>query len=118
MSNSLVIALLIYSIIWFGIVWNFVKKGKIAIKYGIVWFGAALAIFFVSVLPGFMTMITNFFGFKAMSNLIIAFLITLLMTITLILTIIVTTQKKQIKLLIQEFSLLKSELEDHLERKE
>jgi hypothetical protein len=40
------------------------------------------------------------------------------MTITLILTIIVNTQKKQIKLLIQEFSLLKSELEDHLERKE
>jgi hypothetical protein len=45
--------------------------------------------------------------------LIIGFLITLLMIITLVLTIIVTTQKKQIKLLIQEVSLLKSKENKH-----
>lgn len=113
MSKNLTVALIVFSFVWFVIVWRYIRRGRIAIKYGIVWIFAALAILFAGILPNFMSAVTHFFGFLTMSNLIIGFLITLLMIITLVLTIIVTTQKKQIKLLIQEVSLLKSKENKH-----
>ena len=63
----------------------------------------------VGLFPGILNGINRLFGFEVVSNLVVGMLITILMLITFILTIIVTKQKEQIRVLVQEVSLLESE---------
>ena len=49
-------------------------------------------------------------GFELLSNMVICLFIAILMFLTLILTVIIAGQKKKTTLLIQELSLLKSEV--------
>lgn len=108
MSNTLIVTLIIFSIVLFLITTVVLKKGRIPIKYALVWYFAAVSIFMVAVFPFFIELLANFIGFETVSNLIIGIIITLLLFITMSLTIIVSGQKKKITLLIQEVSMLKS----------
>ena len=63
----------------------------------------------VGLFPGIINSLNRLFGFEVVSNLVVGMLITILMLITFILTIIVTKQKEQIRVLVQEVSLLESE---------
>ena len=49
-------------------------------------------------------------GFELLSNMVLCLFIAILMFLTLILTVIIAGQKKKTTLLIQELSLLKSEV--------
>ena len=111
MSKSLVISLVIFSIIWFLIILKLIRHQKISIKYSMIWLFTSFIIFIVGVFPNIMGIFSNFFGFLTISNLVIGIILTLLLLITLILTIIVTNQKKQINVLIQEISIIKSKME-------
>lgn len=106
MSNTLRIILLLFSLMFFIIISIVVKKGKMPIKYSLVWYVSAFVILFVSVVPGFLELFTKLLGFATISNLVIGVFLTLLLLITMILTIIVSSQKKQIKDLTQEISIL------------
>lgn len=108
MSIRLTISLIIFAIIWLLIIIYGIRNKKITIRYSLCWFFAALIILFVGCFPSIINSINSLFGFEAVSNLVVGMLITLLMLITFILTIIVTKQKNQIKILIQEVSILKS----------
>lgn len=112
MSNVLIICLIIFSIVWFFIIFRLLKKGKISVKYSLTWFLMALLILLVGLFPKFMEFIANLFGFTTISNLVIGIILTLLMFITLVLTMIVTNQRTQIKNLTQEISILKKEVND------
>ena len=107
MSKTLILSLIIFSIIWIIVILKCVKENKISIKYSLIWFLMAIVLLFVGLFPNFMEDLTDFFGFLAISNLVIGIILTLLLLITLILTIIVTKQKEQIKTLIQEVSIMK-----------
>lgn len=112
MSNILIVFLIVFSTVWFVIILRSLKKGKISVKYSLIWFLMALVIFLVGVFPKFMELISKLFGFTTISNLVIGIILTLLMFITLILTMIVTNQKTQIKNLTQEISMLKKVIKD------
>ena len=107
MSNKLQIFLIIFSIIWVIILFRCIRKGKISVRYSMIWFLMALLLFLVGIIPGFLELIANFMGFLTISNLVIGIILTALMIITLVLTMIVTNQKTQIKNLVQEVSILK-----------
>ncbi len=109
MSKTLIIALIIFSIIWLIILLRDVRKGNISIKYSLIWFLMALIILCVGIFPSFMEFIAESFGFTTISNLVIGIILSLLMLITLELTHIVTKQKQQIKTLTQEIAILKKE---------
>ena len=111
MSDTLRIILIIFSLLLFIIILNFISKKKIPIRYSLIWMVSSLVIFFVGVFPDFCISITSLVGFKAASNFVIGIILTLLLIITLILTMIVSIQKRKIKLLIQEVSIIKSEIE-------
>ena len=85
---------------------NLVRKGKLPIKYSLVWLSAAGLILLVGIIPEKIGILTNLFGFRASVNFIIGILLVLLMLITLALTLIVSKQKKTIILLIQKIALL------------
>ena len=88
------------------------RKGRIAIKYAIVWFFACIVLFIFILFPNIMTSIANLLGFEVGSNMIFAGLIAILCSINIVLTVIVSGQNAKIRLLIQEVSILKGEIHD------
>ena len=109
MSIKLIISLIVFSLFWFFLILYFVRKKKISVRYSLYWLFSAFLILMVGLFPGIINSLNRLFGFEVVSNLVVGMLITILMLITFILTIIVTKQKEQIRVLVQEVSLLESE---------
>lgn len=109
MSLSLKITSIIFLLILILLVLHLVKKEKITIKYSLVWFMPSILLFIFILVPGFLNWTTKALGFQTSSNMILTLLVGLLLIITMALTVIVSTQKGQIRLLIQEISILKKE---------
>lgn len=109
MNLSLKIALIIFSIILALVTTKILKKGRMPIKYSLLWYFCSLIILLVAIFPFLIECVSKLFGFKTLSNLIIAVILALLLFLTMSLTIITSGQKKKITLLIQEISMLKSE---------
>lgn len=107
MSFNLRLVLVIFSIVLMLITTIVLKKGRIPIKYSLLWYFSAIIIFLVAVFPFVIELVARILGFATLSNLIIAILITLLLFLTMSLTIITSGQRKKITLLIQEVSILK-----------
>ncbi|MBP3899219.1 DUF2304 domain-containing protein [Candidatus Saccharibacteria bacterium] len=110
MSSSLSIILTIFSLCWIATLIIAIWAKKISIRYSMIWFFAAIILLFVGVFPSIIDFINIIFNFAVTSNLVIGILLSLLMVITFALTLFSTKQKKQIDLLIQEVSLLKSKI--------
>ena len=112
MTNNLKILLVVFSLLLFLIVLRLISNKKISIKYSLLWLVVSILIFIVGAFPNFIGFFTKKIGFETTSNLVIGIILTLLLFITLILTVIVADQKKKIKLLIQETSIIKSRIEE------
>ena len=109
MSLELKLTATLFLIIVTLIILYLVRKGKISIKYSLLWFIPSIILLIFIIAPIFLNKITNILGFKTASNMIFALLIGLIIIIIIALTVIVSKQKDQIRLLIQEISLLKSQ---------
>jgi len=99
----------IFLLIIFLVICYFVKKNKIIIKYAIIWYISLLILMFFTLFPNLLSYITHMVGMELNSNFIFTFLITFLIVLVISLTIIVSEQKEQLKVLIQELSILKSQ---------
>ena len=113
MSVSLRILLLIFSVFLTLATTVVVKKGRMPIKYSLLWYFSSLIIFVLSVFPFIIEYISELFGFKTLSNLITAIMICILLFLTMSLTIITAGQKRKITLLIQEISILKEKVKNN-----
>lgn len=110
MSNNLKIITLIFIIIMLFIVTFFTKKGRITIKYSIMWYGCILMLSLFVIFPSVLMWLTKLFQIQVASNLLFALIIGFLFTITISLTIIVSGQKEKTRILTQEISILKSNI--------
>ena len=110
MDNNLRILLVIFAIFLISIILNLVSKNKIPIKYSLFWMIAAIIILLVGAVPNFINIFTKLIGFKTTANLVVGIILGILLCITLLLTIIVSDQKRRIKLLVQEVSMIKAKL--------
>lgn len=107
MSTILKIDSIVFLVFVCFVILFLVKKEKITVKYSIVWLIPCILLILFVLLPGFLSWITSFLGFYTASNMIFALLIGFLLLITITLTVIVSKQKNQIRLLIQEISMMK-----------
>lgn len=107
MSSVLRITSIIFLISVIIFILHLVKKEKIAIKYSFVWLIPFAILLIFVLIPGSLVWTTNLLGFQTASNMILTILVGLLLIISIALTVIVSSQKEQIRLLIQEVSLLK-----------
>lgn len=107
MSLGLKLEATIFCIIFTLIVLQIVRKGRISIKYSLVWLFSILIMLISVLIPNFMEAVAKLLGFEVLSNMIFSMIIVILMFVTISLTIIVSGQNEKIKLLIQEISLLK-----------
>lgn len=111
MSESLMITLIVVSIGLFAIITYVLKKGRIPEKYSLLWYFFAIIILLTSLFPKLFSWISSILGFEVMSNLIIAIIIGVLLLITMALTVMIAGQNKKTTLLIQELSILKSDVD-------
>lgn len=109
--NLQIVAVLFLLAILVSIIY-ILRKGRIAIKYALVWFFAALMLLIFVIFPGLMNSLTNLLGFEVGSNMIFAGLIAMLIFINIALTVIVSGQSSKIRLLIQEVSMLKGKIDE------
>lgn len=107
-SNNLILITFIFIISLGFIITFFVKEHKITVKYSIIWYGCLFLISLAIIFPKSLLFFSNIFGIQVVSNLFFALIIAFFMVILLSLTIIVSKQKEQIKLLIQEVSIINS----------
>ena len=109
MTNNLKIISILFAVLIAIIITLFVKKNRILVKYSIVWYSSCILLILFTLFPNLLGWFTHLFGIEVASNFIFALLIGFLFIITVSLTIIVSVQKDQIKNLIQEVSILKSQ---------
>lgn len=110
MNSNLRLGVIILSILLFVIITYILKKGRIPIKYSLVWYFADFVILLCATFPLLMSKFAHLIGFELLSNMVLCILILILLYISMILTIIVAGQNTKIKLLIQEVSILKSKI--------
>ena len=110
MSNSLIITVIIFAIILGVSVLYLLLKNRIPVKYALVWLFSTIVIIIVALIPNLMEKLAKLLGFELLSNMVLCLFIAILMFLTLILTVMMAGQKKKTTLLIQELSLLKSEV--------
>ena len=112
MSLALKIVSIAFLLLLIFMILHLLKKDKITTKYSIVWLIPCIVLLIFTIIPGFLTWTTRVLGFQTASNMVFALLIALLMMISIVLTVIVSTQKNQIRTLIQEVSILKERTKD------
>lgn len=110
MQINLIITLILVSVFLIILTTYVLKKGRISEKYSLLWYGMALIIALVALFPNLFVLISKKLGFEVMSSFIMGILIGILILLVMALTIMIAGQKKKTILLIQEVSLLKSEL--------
>lgn len=108
MSSSLKIISILFCLLIIGIILYIVKKGRISIKYSLIWFFSMFVLLLLILIPNLLSFLTKLAGIEIASNLIFALIIAVLIFINISLTIIISGQNDKIRLLIQEISLLKS----------
>lgn len=107
MNLNLMLFSLVFILVILFCIFYILRKGRITIKYSLVWLFASLVLFLLLAFPGLFNWLTHLFGFNIGSNMVFAGLIAMLMFINIILTVIVSGQNEKIRLLIQEVSILK-----------
>ncbi|MCI8346518.1 MAG: DUF2304 domain-containing protein [Bacilli bacterium] len=110
MQINLIITLIAVALFLIILTTYILKKGRISEKYALLWYGMTMMILLVALFPNLFVFISEKLGFKVMSNLIMGILIGVLILILMALTIMIAGQKKKTILLIQEISILKSEI--------
>lgn len=115
MSVNLRIMLLLVIAVLIIVVITALKKGRIPLKYSLVWIIPIVILLVIAIAPDTMWKFTELIGFQTISNLVIGIFIMMLFFICIALTIIVSGQKTKITLLIQEISILKEKI-DHMDK--
>lgn len=111
MSVSLRVMIFIVALILYSVIFVIFKRGRIPLKYSLVWLMPTTVILLIAIMPDILWKFTKIIGFQTTSNMVIGILFIILFFICISLTVIVSGQKTKITLLIQEISLLKEKVE-------
>lgn len=118
MSLPLMLALIAFAIILVGIISVLVVRGKVPIKYSLLWYAFAIIVLLTGIFPDFFGMIGQFAGFNILSDFIIALILVVLIFLNIALTVMIASQRRRINLVSQEVALLKKEVEDDKRKKQ
>lgn len=112
MSLSLMLVLITFSIVLATFVSVLVAKGKIPIKYSLLWYAFAVLVLLVGIFPDFFGAFGRLIGFGIMSDLVVGIILSVLIFLNIALTVMIASQRRRINLVSQEVALLKKELDD------
>lgn len=112
MSLPLMIALIVFSVFLIIIISILVARGKIPIKYSLLWYAFAILVLLVGLIPDAFGALGRLIGFNVMSDLVIGVILVVLIFLNIALTVMIASQRRRINIVSQEVALLKKELED------
>ncbi len=110
MSFGTVLLVLGTGLLIFLVTLQLLRRGRIPVKFSILWFIVAVILLVVGIFPNFIVLISTRIVFISMSNMLVGILIFLLFAMCIALTVIVSGQATKITLLIQEVSMLKKKI--------
>ena len=110
MSFGTVLLVLGTGLLIFLVTLQLLRRGRIPVKFSILWVIVAVILLVVGIFPNFIVLISTRIGFISMSNMLVGILIFLLFAMCIALTVIVSGQATKITLLIQEVSMLKKKI--------
>ena len=110
MNTHMIIFMLVLFLFLFFSVIHFMGKGKLPVKYALLWIFALIISAILIAIPGCLEWFAEFLGFELVSNMVLLLLCIVSLLLCLSLTIMIAEQKKKTTLLVQELSILKSEV--------
>ena len=111
MSTNLVFVSGIFSVVIIILILYLIRQENVNIKYSLVWLVLFVILLICLFIPGLLNYITKVLGFQTASNMVLSLLIAVLVIINISNTVINSHQDKKIRLLIQEISILKKEID-------
>lgn len=112
---KLQIILIVFSALGFVYILNMIKKYKLELKYSLLWLLIVILLFFLSLFPRWISMLSSIVGIEVPSNTLFLFGIISIYLITFTLTVSLSRLSNRAKELTQELGLLKQKVEE-LER--
>lgn len=109
MTGPARILIIIICILFVAYIISLVTKGKLLLKYSLVWLVLSLLVFVFSAFPEPIYILSDILGFEVASNFIFIAAVFFLLVISLSLSVIASKQAAYTKTLIQEVALLKKE---------
>lgn len=103
---SLSIGVLFYTII----VFVFLAKGRLSLKYSLIWILLVATLIFIIIFPQSVTVLSRLIGIKTPVNAVFVVIILFVLLILLSLTSIISLQTFRIKTLAQRISLLENRI--------
>ena len=111
MSLAIRIILAVSSVIFLIYVLKLVAKGKLLLKYSLLWLVLGIILLLCAAFPGIVLSLSGLIGFVSPSNLVFLAAIGILLAVSLSLSVIASRQVIAIKNLTQRLALLESENE-------
>ena len=112
--------LLVAVVIYFVSMFHYLKKGRLMVKYTLLWIFVGVLLAFLLIFPGSLSIISQFMGIYSDTNMLTLIALGGTMIILISLTAIVSVQTLRIKRLTQHLSILDHqlrEIKDNLDAK-
>ena len=109
MELHLQIISIIISVLFLLFLFNQLRKRVLELKYTLIWLAVSVTLVCFSIFPQFVFWLTELLHIEVPANTLFLFGIFFLMVITLMQNIIISKLREQVKDLIQEVGILKSE---------
>lgn len=111
MTVMLRLSVMIICVVLALYIFHLVSKGKLLLKYSLLWLSLALILLLCAAFPSGVVFLAHIFGFEMTANFIYFIGMFCLMVIALSLTVIVSKQAKRINALVQRLALLEYRIE-------
>lgn len=124
MSDTLRIVLFIALICYFCILFYFLKKQILTLKYSLLWLLIGIILSVLVIFPDFLTYIAHFLGIELPVNGLFTVAIGLILMLLMSLTVIVSGQSRKLRILTQQAAILERQIrelqyaEDYVKEKE
>ena len=111
MTAPLRAMLFVISLIFLVSVFRLVYKGRLLLKYSLLWMVLSIVLLLCAIFPQAIGEIGNFFGIATPANFVFLIGFVCLLGICIALTVIVGWQARDVRYLVQEVALLRKEQE-------
>lgn len=112
MPITLRVLLIVFALLLFVVTTRLIAKGRLQIKYSLLWMLLSLVVLLVAVFPHIVYALAYACGFRTPSNFALVVGVVLLLGISMMLSVIVSWQARTIRSLVQSVALLKHDIEE------
>ena len=112
MTSTLRGILIVCIIIYFVVVFQLLRKGRLALKYSLLWLVMGVVMAILVLLPNVLFFMSGLFGIVDTMNALFTFAVAFMMMLLMSLTAIASKQSDRIKNLVQDNAMLEKRIRE------